>query len=88
MSIRIIADVNQPSATIEIPLDITHSKPPALELVQLTGAICPGDDEVYRPGLWIVLSDPHAKTRTAMPAATQDRIHCIAGELVKRLQLL
>jgi len=110
MSIRIIADVNQPSATIEIPLDkplpdydldqleqptprdvdfilvsqgfrdlvddargvlmdllvhppfqagspenakldFTHSKPPALELVQLTGAICPGDDEVYRPGL-------------------------------------
>jgi hypothetical protein len=54
----------------------------------LTGAICPGDDEVYRPGLWIVLSDPHAKTKTAMPSATQDRIHCIAGELVKRLQLL
>jgi hypothetical protein len=68
-------------------LDFTHSKPPALELVQLTGAICPGDDEVYRPGLWIVLSDPHAKTKTAMPAATRDRIHCIAGELVKRLQL-
>jgi hypothetical protein len=147
MSIRIIADVNEPSATIEIPLDkplpdydldhleqptprdvdsilvsqgfsdlvddargvlmdllvhppfqagapgnakldFTHSKPPALELVQLTGAICPGDDEVYRPGLWIVLSDPHARAKTAMPAATQDRIHCIAGELVKRLQLL
>ena len=146
MSIRVIADVNQPSATIEIPLDkplpdydldqleqptprdvdsilvsqgfrdlvddargvlmdllvhppfqagspenakldFTHSKPPALELVQLTGAICPGDDEVYRPGLWIVLSDPHAKIKTAMPASTQDRIHCIAGELVKRLQL-
>jgi hypothetical protein len=146
MSIRIIADVNQPTATIEIPLDkplpdydldqleqptprdvdsilvsqgfrdlvddargvlldllvhppfqpgspenwkldFTHSKPPALELVQLTGAICPGDDEVYRPGLWIVLSDPHAKTKTAMPAATRDRIHCIAGELAKRLQL-
>jgi len=42
------------------------------------GAICPGDDEVYRPGLWIVLSDPHAKTKAAMPAATRDRIHCIA----------
>src|SRR3982074_775217 len=147
MSIRVIADVNQPSATIEIPLekplpdydldqlekptprdvdgvlvsqgfrdliddargvlldllahppyqstspehaklDFTHSAPLPLELVQLTGAICPGDDEVYRPGLWIVLSEPHAKTKTAMPAATQDRIHCIAGELVKRLQLL
>jgi len=27
------------------------------EIVQLTGAICPGD-QVYRPGLWIVLRDP------------------------------
>jgi hypothetical protein len=147
MSIRVIADENQPSATIEIPLekplpdydlnqlehptprdidsvlvsqgfrdlvddargvlmdlldhppfrpsspenaklDFTHSRPPPLELVQLTGAICPGDDEVYRPGLWIVLSDPHAKTKTALTAATQDRVHCIADELVKRLQLL
>lgn len=147
MSIRVIADENQPSATIEIPLDkplpeydlnqleqptprdidsilvsqgfrdlvddargvlmdllvhppfqpdspenakldFTHSTPPPLELVQLTGAICPGDDEVYRPGLWIVLSDPHAKTKTALPAATQERIHCIADEFVKRLQLV
>lgn len=147
MSVRVIADENQPSATIEIPLDkplpeydleqleqptprdvdsilvsqgfrdlvddargvlmdllahppfqaqspenakldFTHSAPPPLELVQLTGAICPGDDEVYRPGLWIVLSDPHAKAKTALSAATQDRVHCIAGELVKRLQLL
>src|SRR5947209_15623857 len=31
------------------------------ELMQLTGAICPGDDEVYRPGLWIVIRDPKAK---------------------------
>ncbi len=147
MSIRIIADEHQPSATIEIPLDkplpdydlneveqptprnidailvsqgfrdlvddargvlmdlldhppfqpdspenakldFTHSTPPPLALVQLTGAICPGDDEVYRPGLWIVLSDPHAKSKTALPAATQDRVHCIAAELVRRLQLV
>lgn len=147
MSIRVIADENQPSATIEIPLekpladydlnqleyptprdidsvlvsqgfrdliddargvlmdlldhppfrpsspenaklDFTHSKPLPLELVQLTGAICPGEDEVYRPGLWIVLSDPHAKSKSALTAETQDRVHCIANELVKRLQLL
>ena len=147
MSIRIIADENQPSATIEIPLDkplpeydltqleqptprdidsilvsqgfrdlvddargvlmdllahrpfqrnspenasldFTHSTPLPLELVQLTGAICPGDDEVYRPGLWIVLSDPHAKAKTVLPAATQERIHSITDEFVKRLQLL
>ena len=70
------------------PLDFTHSNPSPLELVQLTGAICPGDDEVYRPGLWIVLSDPRAKAKTALPAATQDRVHGIADELVKRLSLL
>jgi hypothetical protein len=69
-------------------LDITHSTPSPLELVQLTGAICPGDDEVYRPGLWIVLSDPHAKAKTQLTAATQERIHGIADELVKRLSLV
>src|SRR6202451_2823080 len=68
------------AATRGYKLDLSHTNELALELDQLTGAICPGDDEVYRPGLWIVLHDPHAKTKTAMPAATQDRIHCIAGE--------
>jgi hypothetical protein len=68
-------------------LDFTHSAPLPLELTQLTGAICPGDDEVYRPGLWIVLRDPHAKPRLALPQATQERIAAIAAELVKRLQL-
>src|SRR5258708_900577 len=29
-----------------------------LEIAQFTGAICPGEDEVYRPGLWIVVRDP------------------------------
>ena len=67
-------------------LDFTHEGPP-LELVQLTGAICPGDEEVYWPGLWIVLRDPHAKAKTALPMATQDRIAAIVAELVKRLQL-
>jgi hypothetical protein len=69
-------------------LDFTHSSPLPLELVQLTGAICPGDDEVYRPGLWIVLSDPHAKRKSALPASTQERIHLIADEFAKRLQLV
>ena len=139
MSIRIVPDENQPSASIEIALakplpdydldqpdqptprdvdailvsqgfrdlvDDTRgvlmellAKPVAhhagldlasdspLELVQLTGAICPGDDEVYRPGLWIILSDPHAKAKTALPLATRQRIAAIAAELAKRLQL-
>jgi hypothetical protein len=68
-------------------LDFTHSSPPPLELTQLTGAICPGDDESYRPGLWIVLRDPHAKPGTALPAMAQERIAAIVNELVKRLQL-
>lgn len=68
-------------------LDFTHSAPLALELIQLTGAICPGDDEVYRPGLWIVLRDTHAKPKTTLPSATQERISAIAAELSKRLQL-
>jgi hypothetical protein len=146
MSIRIAPDQNQPSATIEIPLekplpdydlhqleqptprdvdavlvsqgfrdliddargvlldllahpafqqnspehanlDFTHSAPLPLELAQLTGAICPGDDETYRPGIWIVLRDPHAKAGASLPQATVDRIAAIANELVKRLQL-
>lgn len=69
-------------------LDFTHSAPLALELTQLTGAICPGDDEVYRPGLWIVIRDPHAKPKATLPAATQERISAIAVELAKRLQLV
>lgn len=68
-------------------LDFTHSAPPALELMQLTGAICPGEDEVYRPGLWIILHDTHATPKTALPVATKDRIAGIAAELAKRLGL-
>src|SRR3974377_2042983 len=31
------------------------------EIAQLTGAICPGEEESYRPGLWIVLCDTRAE---------------------------
>jgi hypothetical protein len=58
-----------------------------LEITQFTGAICPGDDEVYRPGLWIVLHDMHTALRTSLSPATMQRISSVAGELVKRLQL-
>lgn len=77
----------QANAPEHANLDFTHSTPLALELTQLTGAICPGEDEVYRPGLWIVLRDPHAKLKTTLPAATQERITAIVAELAKRLQL-
>ncbi len=44
-------------------------------------------DESYRPGLWIVLRDPHAKPGTSLPPGSQERVASIAAELVKRLQL-
>jgi hypothetical protein len=68
-------------------LDFTHTPPAPLELTQLTGAICPGDDESYRPGLWIVLQDPHAKPGSPLSAMAQERIAAIVDEFVKRLQL-
>ena len=34
--------------------DLELTEVPHFEIAQLTGAICPGD-ELYRPGLWIVL---------------------------------
>jgi hypothetical protein len=77
----------QPNSPEHANLDFTHSPPLALELTQLTGAICPGEDEVYRPGLWIVLRDPHAKLKTTLPASTQERITAIVAELAKRLSL-
>ena len=77
----------QASSPEHANLDFTHSAPLPLELAQLTGAICPGDDEVYRPGLWIVLRDSHAKPKTTLPPATQERIAAIAAELCHRLQI-
>jgi hypothetical protein len=68
-------------------LDLSHSNEHALQLEQLTGAICPGDDEVYRPGLWIVLRDTQANQKASLPQAAKERIACIAHELMKRLQL-
>jgi hypothetical protein len=59
-----------------------------LEIAQLTGAICPGDDDVYRPGLWIVLMDTKADSKSALPPATKDRISEAVSALVRRLQLI
>jgi hypothetical protein len=58
-----------------------------LELSQLTGAICPGDDNVYRPGLWIVLRDPHAKPNEPLPHHTQERVASIIGAFKSRMGL-
>jgi len=57
-------------------LDFTHSAPTPLELIQLTGAICPGDDQ-----------DPNAKPGTPLPPMAQERVTAIVHEFIKRLQL-
>jgi hypothetical protein len=59
----------------------------SLELAQFTGAICPGDDETYRPGLWIVLRDKDSPNGRELSCDSQTRISAVAEELVKRLQL-
>ena len=126
MSIRIAPDKNQPSATIEIPLekplpdyDLDQLEQPTprdvdailvsqgfrdlvddargvltellsgttLELAQFTGAICPGDDENYRPGLWIVLRDKDSPPGRELSSDSRTRISAVAEELIKRLQL-
>jgi len=63
---------------------LSHS---GLEIAQLTGAICPGDDEVYRPGLWIVVSDPRGGAQEGLPAAARERLVGVARELSHRLGL-
>ena len=58
-----------------------------LEITQLTGAICPGDDEVYRPGLWIVLKAAQAPAQGQLSTEKQEKIRAAATELVSRLDL-
>jgi hypothetical protein len=71
----------------ESNLDLTHEGSHALELMQLTGAICPGDDQVYRPGLWIVIRDGRANPKAGLPQRMREHIAAIAREFVTRLQL-
>src|SRR6266705_3482595 len=59
----------------------------SLELAQFTGAICPGDDETYRPGLWIVLRDKNSAQGRELSTDSRARISATAEQLVKRLQL-
>jgi len=58
-----------------------------LEIFQFTGAICPGDDEVYRPGLWIIVRDPHGNPKASLSLETEGRIAKIAYALSERLGL-
>jgi hypothetical protein len=78
----------EPGESPLAPLHITDHDPCRLELVQLTGAICPGrEDDVYRPGLWIVIRDMRCKPGEPLPEQAQERVRFIAQKLVKRLEL-
>ncbi len=57
------------------------------EIAQLTGAICPGGSEVYRPGLWIVLHDTKAEQKQDMSDDALAHVRAIVDEFVKRLGL-
>ena len=74
-----------PSGTHLVDLGLGTS--PQFEIAQLTGAICPSDDEVYRPGLWIVLKDPKAAGKQPLHELALEHARLIAEALVKRLAL-
>lgn len=66
-------------------LDLTQI--PDFEITQLTGAICPGEDEVYRPGLWIILKDRKSNQKNHLSEAALEQVRIIMLELLKRLNL-
>src|SRR5208282_240490 len=68
-----------------VDLDLTGV--PHLEITQLTGAICPGDEEVYRPGIWIVLKDTKAAPNRPLSEVALEHVRLIANAFVKRLGL-
>lgn len=68
-------------------VDLELNTVPHFEIAQLTGAICPGDDEVYRPGLWIVLKDTKAPANRPLPEMALEHAKLMVEEMVKRLGL-
>lgn len=60
---------------------------PHLEIAQLTGAICPGGEEVYRPGLWIVLRDSKAAPTQALNEVALEHVRLVVTALAKKLDL-
>ena len=74
-----------PSHTHFVDLELTTL--PDFEIAQLTGAICPSEDEVYRPGLWIVLKDRNAAGKQPLGEVALEHARLIAQELVKRLDI-
>jgi hypothetical protein len=68
-------------------VDLDLASIPDFEITQLTGAICPGDDEVYRPGLWMVLKDKKSPPKKSLDEAAMEHVRVIVKELLKRLGL-
>jgi hypothetical protein len=66
--------------------ELDLSQKPHFEIAQLTGAISPGN-EVYRPGLWIVLKDLQGPVKQSVNESTLEQAREIVGELVRRLGL-
>jgi hypothetical protein len=77
-----------PASSREITdLDLTPAPAHPMEIAQVTGAICPGNDEIYRPGLWIILHDHKVPPDKPLPAATVERVKHYADQLVNRLDI-
>jgi len=74
-----------PNYTHFVDLELTTL--PDFEIAQLTGAICPSEDEVYRPGLWIVLRDRKVQGKQPLGEVALEHARLIAQELVKRLDI-
>jgi hypothetical protein len=68
-----------------VDLDLTQI--PDFEITQLTGAICPGEVDVYRPGLWIILKDRKSGAKKNLSEVAMEHVRLIVNELMKRLSL-
>jgi hypothetical protein len=66
--------------------DLELTEVPHFEITQLTGAICPGD-ELYRPGLWIVLRDTNLPPKKPLTEVALEHVRVIVDEFLKRLGL-
>src|ERR1700682_5845320 len=57
------------------------------EITECTAPICPSGEDVYRPGLWIVLRDTRAAANSNLCDAAIKHVRVIMNELVNRLGL-
>jgi len=83
---QLIADPPPLTNTLHHTGELDLTLKPHFEIAQLTGAISPGN-EVYRPGLWIVLKDLQSPAKHSVSEATLEYARAIIEELAKRLAL-